>query len=69
MLIKMRTLRELTRMRMIKLLRRLARMVMGFRQGRKTLFINASSNRIPFRLNKKSQTVKVFPLTDKKDYA
>jgi hypothetical protein len=46
MLIKMRTLRELTRMRMMKLLRRLARMVMGFRQGRKTLFINASSSRI-----------------------
>jgi hypothetical protein len=38
----MRTLRELTRMRMIKLLRRLARMVMGFPQGRKALFIKPS---------------------------
>jgi hypothetical protein len=39
MLIRMRTLRELTRMRIMKLLIRLARMVMGFRQGSKDLFI------------------------------
>jgi hypothetical protein len=42
MLIKMRTLRELNRMRITKLLRRLARMVMGLRQGSKDFFINPS---------------------------
>jgi hypothetical protein len=42
MLIKMRMLRELMRIRTTKLLRRLARMVMGFRQGKKDLFINPS---------------------------
>jgi len=37
-----RTLRELTRMRIAKLLRRLARMVMGFRQAKKVFFIHPS---------------------------
>jgi hypothetical protein len=46
MLIKMSTLRELTRMRIAKLLRRLARMLMGFRQGSKDLFINPSLSEI-----------------------
>jgi len=45
MLIKMRTLRELTRMSMMKLLIRLARMVMGFRQGSKDLFMHYSSKK------------------------
>jgi hypothetical protein len=42
MLIKMRMLRELIRIRTTKLLRRLDRMVMGFRQGSKDLLINPS---------------------------
>jgi hypothetical protein len=46
MLIKMSTLRELTRMRIAKLLRRLARMLMGLRQGSKDLFINPSWSEI-----------------------